>query len=62
MLIFILSNNILNLEVNECEKNIHNCDIHATCGDTIGSFTCTCNIGFEGDGVNCDGKRIFVLL
>jgi len=24
----------------------------ATCNDTIGSFTCSCNAGFEGDGID----------
>jgi hypothetical protein len=26
---------------------------NATCTDTSGSFTCACNTGYEGDGVNC---------
>ena len=30
--------------------------MNATCFDSIGSFVCTCNSGFEGDGVNCVGK------
>ena len=34
----------------------HNCDPHATCTNTIGSFTCACPAGYEGDGVTCTGK------
>eukprot|EP00961_Rhodomonas_salina_P210871 2847514-Rhodomonas_salina.1 len=28
-----------------------NCDTDATCENTIGDFTCTCNDGYSGDGV-----------
>ncbi len=31
----------------------HNCDIHATCTDTDGSFSCACNSGYTGDGMSC---------
>lgn len=33
------------------------CAAHATCVDTIGSFTCTCDPGYGGDGlVACNSK------
>ena len=40
------------IDINECltEKP---CDGNATCADLFGSFTCTCNAGFTGDGVTC---------
>ena len=43
---------------NECLQNTHNCDTHATCTFTQGTFTCSCNAGFIGDGTagNCIGK------
>ena len=47
--------------MNECEFHMDNCHENATCNDTIGSFICTCNTGFEGDGVNCDSESDFVL-
>ena len=31
------------------------CDENATCRDTDGSFTCTCNEGYMGDGQTCEG-------
>ena len=33
-----------------------NCNDNATCTDTIGSFNCTCNLGYTGDGVICTSK------
>ncbi|XP_078691947.1 uncharacterized protein LOC144922177 [Branchiostoma floridae x Branchiostoma belcheri] len=41
-------------DVNECTDGTHNCHDEATCANTIGSFTCSCNDGYEGDGVSCD--------
>ena len=61
MLIIILTNTNFNLDINECETNNHDCDINATCDNTFGSFTCTCNIGYEGDGEVCVGKNNFFL-
>eukprot|EP00124_Ichthyophonus_hoferi_P005979 Ihof_evm1s1092 gene=Ihof_evmTU1s1092 len=41
------------LDVNECTKDQHNCNDEAMCYNTVGSFTCTCNLGWQGEGVNC---------
>uniref|UniRef100_A0A0G4I514 EGF-like domain-containing protein n=1 Tax=Chromera velia CCMP2878 TaxID=1169474 RepID=A0A0G4I514_9ALVE len=44
-------------ELDECAAGVHNCDPQATCANTNGSFTCTCNAGLDGDGVAC-GIRV----
>ena len=44
------------LDINECERETHNCDHNALCTDTLGSFMCTCNSGYEGNGVACTSE------
>ena len=47
----------LSLDINECEDpDNRTCHEHANCTDTEGSFECTCNTGFSGDGFNCTGS------
>ena len=40
-------------DMDECELQTDNCDINATCDNTEGSFSCTCNTGYNGDGTSC---------
>ena len=40
------------INVNECAAT-HNCHPQATCADTVGSFTCGCNPGYNGTGLAC---------
>ena len=42
----------------ECASGTHNCDKNAACLNIDGGFTCTCNEGYSGDGVNCTGITI----
>ncbi|MEZ4311406.1 MAG: DVUA0089 family protein [Polyangiaceae bacterium] len=37
----------------ECALGTDTCDANATCANTPGSFTCTCNMGYTGDGMTC---------
>ncbi|XP_065053803.1 uncharacterized protein LOC135682724 [Rhopilema esculentum] len=41
-------------DVDECHYKNHTCDLNATCANTLGSFTCTCNAGFVGNGFKCN--------
>lgn len=45
----------LPLDIDECETDTDNCDVNAHCNNTKGSFQCTCNTGYYGDGVLCGG-------
>ena len=44
------------LDVDECSKNP--CHSNATCNNTVGSYICTCDPGYSGDGLNCTGILI----
>ena len=44
------------VDVDECAENTHNCDVNASCSNTIGSFVCSCNSGYRGNGTFCDSK------
>ena len=50
------------LDIDECTTDTDNCHENGACNNTFGSFECTCNGGFEGDGVNCTSKTVTVLL
>ena len=44
-------------DVDECQNDtLNNCDDNADCFDTEGSFNCTCREGYNGTGVQCQGK------
>jgi hypothetical protein len=43
-------------DIDECVSNP--CDVNAACENTDGSFICTCNTGYSGDGFDCQGRII----
>lgn len=57
VLIFV-SFTVPNTDENECEEKTANCDQHATCTNNPGSYKCNCNVGYSGDGENCEGAYI----
>ncbi|NUP07549.1 MAG: hypothetical protein HOW73_15990 [Polyangiaceae bacterium] len=40
-------------DIDECAGGLDDCSADATCLNDEGGFTCTCNDGFVGDGVDC---------
>ena len=44
------------VDTDEC-LTVSPCHASATCNNTEGSYTCTCNSGYFGDGVSCNGRR-----
>ena len=48
-----------NTDIDECIEETDNCDDNAVCTNTDGSFTCLCDPGFGGDGVQCEGRIFF---
>ena len=51
----ILLNILWWLDNDECLTNNGGCSVNARCTNTRGSFYCTCNAGFSGDGFMCTG-------
>ena len=45
-------------DVNECAST-GTCETNAACANTDGSFECTCNDGYNGDGQTCTGAPYF---
>ena len=40
-------------DIDECFRKDQNCHKEAECVNTVGSFNCSCKLGFEGDGADC---------
>ena len=56
-----VDNHLFLTDIDECRNITAPCHANATCNNTDGSYTCTCNDGYSGDGVNCTGKPSFSL-
>ena len=42
-------------DIDECTSDTDNCHTDATCVNDPGTFSCSCNSGYSGDGVTCIG-------
>ena len=48
---------LYSLDTNECLPDSP-CHANATCNNTEGSYLCTCDSGYSGDGFTCTGKTL----
>ena len=46
------------IDIDECSASIPVCNVNANCGNTRGSYVCSCKAGFTGDGKACAGKSV----
>ena len=57
-----ITNTILT-DIDECAQDTHNCSKeNALCHNSVGSFNCTCKPGLTGDGHNCTGIEIIMVV
>ena len=50
---------LLLIDIDECANDtLNNCSPNATCTNTNGGYTCTCDTGYAGDGFSCDGMYV----
>ena len=45
------------IDIDECALDLDTCHMNALCNNTIGSYNCTCDDGYEGNGVLCQSKE-----
>ena len=50
---FLLPCSLLPTDIDECVSGVHDCHRSASCTNTVGSYTCTCNHPLSGDGKTC---------
>ena len=49
-------NDLSTPDINECYMTmLPVCDSRANCTNTIGSFLCSCNVGYRGNGIGISG-------
>ena len=42
-------------DIDECSEGFDTCASNATCTNTEGSYNCSCDTGYQGDGFTCYG-------
>ena len=48
--------------IDECVSGAHDCHRLASCTNTVGSYTCTCNQPYTGDGKTCSAPGKYFTL
>ena len=48
-------------DIDECIEGLDDCDLHAECKNSIGSYDCACVIGFSGDGLSCGMLKDYIM-
>jgi len=48
---------VLSADIDECSDDLNPCHSQARCDNVLGSYDCTCNQGFRGNGKDCEGRR-----
>ena len=48
------------IDVDECVNATNPCHTNARCNNTDGTYTCTCNNGYYGNGTHCTGNIICI--
>lgn len=56
----LLCCNIFLVDTDECVSNP--CDDNANCTNAPGTYYCKCNVGFSGNGFECEGMSYFIAL
>ena len=50
----------MSTDINECISGSAECHDNATCSNSDGSYECTCNTGFSGDGIKCISEILYI--
>ena len=53
LVILTIHHHPLSVDVNECELNMDDCSDLAICSNAVGGFTCSCLVGYSGNGREC---------
>jgi len=51
--IYIFLSFLMLADIDECASSVHDCHSSASCTNTVGSFSCSCNHPYTGDGKTC---------
>ena len=43
------------IDINECQSDLYPCHKNAACNNIDGNYTCSCNVGYHGNGSSCTG-------